>query len=120
MLPNIFALLKSASAVTAIIGSPPRVYRHGDAPQDVTRPYVTWQVVSGVPDNHLSGVPVSDRYTVQIDCMNTTDGGIESLAKAVRDAIEPSAVLTSIPLNERDFETKLYRIALQFDFILNR
>ncbi len=121
MLPAIYSWLKAASAVTAIIGSnPARAFRHGDAPQDTTHPYVTWQLVAGVPDNQISGLPPSDRYTVQVDCFHQTDAGVESLAAAVRNAIEPYAHLTSIPVNNRDAETKLYRIALQFDVLQNR
>jgi hypothetical protein len=120
MLPLIYPMLKASSAVKAIIGNTPRAYRHGDAPQDTTKPYVTWQLVSGNPDNHLSGVPVSDRYSVQVDCWHQTDAGVEQLATAVRNAIEPHAHLISIPVNERERDTKLYRIALQFDVLQSR
>lgn len=120
MLPPIFAWLKASSAVTALIGTMPKAYRHGEAPQNTVAPYVTWQIVSGTPHNELSSVPIGDRYSVQVDCFHTSDSGIETLAKAVRDAIEPHAHLVSIPINNRDFETKLYRIALQFDVLQNR
>nr|AMP48225.1 protein of unknown function (DUF3168) [uncultured bacterium] len=120
MLPPIYTWLKASNAVKAIIGNTPRAYRPGDAPQDVTQPYVTWALVAGVPDNQLSSTPPSDRYTVQVDCWHTTDKGVEDLAKAVRNAIEPNAHLTAIPVNNRDPETKLYRIALQFDVLQTR
>lgn len=119
MLPLVFTWLKVAP-VEAIIGSPPRAYRHSDAPQDTTRPYVTWSLISGVPDNNLSTVPPSDRLTIQVDCWHQTDAGVESLATAVRDAIEPYGYLTSIPVNLRETETKLYRIGLQFDILQAR
>jgi hypothetical protein len=119
MLPPIYTWLK-VTAVQAIIGNPPRAYRHGDAPQDTTKPYVTWALVSGVPDNELSKAPKSDRYTVQVDCWHTTDAGVEQLATAVRNAIEPYAHMTSMPVNNRDAETKLYRMALQFDVLQTR
>lgn len=117
MLPPVFTWLKASSAVKTLIGNTPKAYRHGDAPQDVVAPYVTWAVVAGVPDNELSAVPVSDRYTIQVDCWSLTDKGVEDLAKAVRNAIEPYAHMTSIPVNNRDAETKLYRMALQFDVL---
>lgn len=119
MFPLVFTWLKVA-AVEAIIGSPPRAYRHGEAPQDTTRPYVTWALISSVPDNELSNLPPSDRWTIQIDCWHQTDAGVESLAQAVRDAMEPYGYLTSIPVNLRESETKLYRIGLQFDILQNR
>ena len=120
MLPLIYTWLKASNAVKAIIGTNPRAYRHGDAPQDVTQPYVTWALVAGVPDNDISGLPPSDRYTVQLDCWHTTDKGVEDLAKAVRDAVQTYGHMTSMPINNRDNETKLYRIALQFDILQSR
>ena len=120
MLPPIFTWLKASNAVKAIIGTTPRAFRHGDAPQDTTKPYVTWNLITGVPDNVLNTVPPSDRYTVQVDCWHQTDKGVEDLAKAVRNAIEPYAHMTGMPVNEREKETKLYRIALQFDVLQSR
>lgn len=122
MLPPVFQALKASAAVKAIVGTnPPRIYRHGIAPQDVTRPYITWQVIAGAPENHLSGTPPTDRMPVQVDCWHATDTGVESLARAARDAIEPTAHCTGGPIvDERDAETRLYRIALQFDFWVDR
>ena len=114
MLPPIFEWLKT-SAVQDIIGTPPRAYRHGSAPQDTTRPYVTWQLITGIPDNTLSELPDVDRLSVQVDCWHQTDAGIEVLATAVRNAIEPFGHMTAINLNQREPDTKLYRISLQFD-----
>ena len=119
MLPPIYTWLKTA-AVQAIVGTPPRAYRHADAPQDTTKPYITWVLVSGVPDNEISSLPVSDRWSIQIDCWHQTDAGVVSLAEAVRDAIEPYGHLISIPINGRETETKLYRLGLQFDILQAR
>jgi hypothetical protein len=144
MLPPIYVWLRASQPVQALIGQYQnnsigifdlgifdtgifdhsieviRAYRHGEAPQDTTRPYVTWSLVAGVPDNELSSVARGDRYTVQVDCWHQTDAGIEALAKAVRNAIEPNAHMTGIILNNRDPQTKLYRIALQFDVLQSR
>jgi hypothetical protein len=119
MLPPIYTWLKTTQ-VQAIIGNPHRAYRHGSAPQDSTRPYVTWQLISGIPDNTLSELPKVDRMSVQVDCWHQTDLGIEELATAVRDALEPYGHMTAINLNLREAETKLYRISLQFDIWLDR
>lgn len=120
MLPPIFTTLKAAGAVTALIGNPPRAYRHGSAPQDVIKPYVTWFIVGGVPENNLSDLPQIDRLPVQVDCWHTTDAGVESLAVAVRNALEPVCHMTNILIDEQEQDTKLYRIVLQFDYFLNR
>lgn len=115
LLPPVFALLKAAPAVTAILGATPKVYRHGIAPQGTVAPYVVWMVISGDPENTLSDPPPVDRLTLQVDCYHTTDGGIEQLATAVRDTLEPHMNLTGIPIDQREPDTGLYRIALQFD-----
>ncbi len=117
MFPPVFQTLKASADVKAVVGTnPPRIYRHGDAPQDVARPYITWQLVSGVPENNLSDTPPADRQTVQVDCWHQTDAGIEILAEAVRDAIEPTAHMTATLIDAREAETKLYRVSMQFDF----
>jgi hypothetical protein len=117
MLPNLFQILKSDSDVSAIVAS--RIYRHGDAPQDVTKPYITWFLVSGTPENNLSDPPPVDRMSCQVDCWHPTDLGIDDLAGKVRKALETAGHVTGIIINERDAETRLFRIAFQVDIWLN-
>ena len=121
MFPPVFQTLKASAAVKNIVGTnPPRIYAHGDAPQDSAKPYITWFLVSGTPENTLSELPAVDRDQVQVDCWHPTAAGIKLLATAARDAIEPSAHLVSVPVDDRDPETKLYRVALVFDWFVNR
>lgn len=119
MLPEVFPILSSASAVTDLVGTAPsRIYRHGSAPQNVQAPYITWFVASGAPENNLDSLPPIDRYTIQIDCWSASNGSnqVEQMAIAVRDAMEPHAHMTGIPVNTKDFETQKYRIGMLFDF----
>jgi|SRR6185369_15977697 len=117
MLPPVFQALKASADVRAIVGtSPARIYRHGRAPQDAERPYITWFLVNGVPENHLSGTPPVDRMAVQVDCWHDTGRGVESMAEAVRDALEPYAHMTSVPVDLREPETELFRMTLEFDW----
>lgn len=125
MFPPVFQTLKASEAVKAIVGSnPPRIYRHGAAPQPEpgqipSDPYITW-IMFGTPENQLSGTPPVDRQTVQIDSWHQTDKGVVELATAVRDAIEPFAHMTSQPVDERERETKLFHIAQTFDWFVDR
>jgi len=117
----VFQTLKASADVKAIVGTnPPRIFRHDSAPQDASRPYITWFVLADVPENNLSDVPVGDRVVVQVDCWHQTDSGIESMALAVRDAIEPHAHLTGVTADERDTDSKLFHIQLEFDWIVTR
>lgn len=125
MLPAVFPLLSASNAVKAIIGSSPvRAYRHGDAPQNAVAPYVTWFVVSGLPENSLSDLPPVDHYDVQIDCWSDSSGvgstTVETLAQAVRDAIEPRYHMTSVLSDGKDFETQRYRIGMSFSLFTHR
>lgn len=121
MLPPIYPLLKASPAVTAILGTNPmKCYRHGIAPQGTVAPYVAWMVIAADPENQLSALPRTDRWTMQIDCYDPTDGGVETLAQAVRDALEPTMHLTGMPIDQKEADTALFRIALQFDQWLGR
>ncbi len=120
MYPPVFHLLRASSRVLEIVGDPPAIYRRGYAPQNKLRTYVTWYIVSGVPENSLSETPSKDRMTVQLDCWADTDREAEILAIAVRDAIEPHAHMTGQPIDGRELETKLWRNSLEFDFFVDR
>lgn len=123
MLPVIFPFLKASPAVTALIGAgtdpitdPVRVYRHGSAKQDVVKPYVTWSVPAGDAQITFEGAD-ADTFRVQVDCWSDDGQEIDVLARAVRDALEPHAHLVAYLADERDPETKRYRISFAFDFI---
>lgn len=124
MLPPVFETLKASPAVLNILGGGrPRIYRHGLAPDDVVAPYITWQLIAGTPENHLSGTPTTDRMTLQVNCWypeTNGDKGIVTLAEAVRDAIEPVAHMTAIVVDQQEPETRLYWMALEFDWFNDR
>lgn len=119
MLPPVFVQLKSSADVRNFVGNnPPRIWRKhvpDEIPRPLTQPYVTWFLVAGTPELNLSDPPPVDRGTVQIDCYHQTDKGCELLADAVRKSIEEIAHVTSILIDEREPETKLYRMAMQAD-----
>jgi hypothetical protein len=120
MLPPIFALLKAAPAVTNIVGANPTKVYHRRAPQGTAAPYVVWFVVNDTPENNLSDPPPTDRVTLQVDAFTVANGNVDALADAVRDAIEPLAHMTGRPIDQREDDTNLDRIGMQFDWWLNR
>lgn len=125
MFPPVFQTLKASQAVKDIVGTnPPRIYRHGSAPQrpdglPLGDPYITWSCTAA-PENTLSETPATDRVTIQIDCWHQTDAGIETLAVAVRDAMEPYSVMTAVVADLREPETKLFRNGQLYDWFLSR
>lgn len=118
MLPPLYAVLMGSNAVTSIIGD--RCYPFGEAVQDTAKPYVVWQIIGGSPDNNLSHAPSIDSYLIQVDCYHQSPVGIATLADAVRSALESVAHITGYPVNEREPDTKLYRIALELDWWYSR
>jgi len=118
MFPLVYALLSQDSDVASLVGT--RIYRHGSAPERVEAPYITWFVVSGVPENNLSDSPPIDDYLVQVDCWSDNDGtgdtGIETLALAVRTVLETDTHVESITADGRDPDTKRFRASLQVRF----
>lgn len=125
-MPPVHTWLAASSDVTAIVGTnPPRIWRHGAAPQTrdgapMPEPYVTWFSPSMAPEVNLSGLPPTARVSVQVDCWHQTDAGVERLARAVRDAMELHSHMTGLVANLREPETRLYRMGLQFDVWLDR
>lgn len=117
MLPKVFPVLKTPAVLAIVGGTPVRIFRHGDAPQDSAKPYVTWFEVIGQPYDQISGLPCGDFDSVQIDCWSMDDTQVETLAAAVRDAIDAAGFSNRLVINHRDPDTKLYRIGLQADFI---
>lgn len=128
MLPPVWNVLRASPGVVDLVGL--RIWRGGTAPQDEARkavdqglPYITWFVVTTAPENTLSERPKGDTHVIQIDCWAGGRDGeeqVETLAKAVRDAIEPHAYQTGAPVDGREPATRLWRMALQFDWITIR
>lgn len=118
MLPPVYTLLRANGTVLSTVGT--RIYRHGDAPQNVTLPYITWSVISSVPENELSETPKIDQQSVQVNCWDDSDTDIEALGAAVRAAIEAGHHITEGPQNSRDSETLRYRISFIFTFWQHR
>lgn len=117
MIP-IYGLLRQSAAVVAIVGT--RIYRAwaGNAPGE---PYIVWRVVAAPPDNHVSGRPPSDRYSVTIDCFAPSEAQSDALVTAARDALEAHGQMSSGPQDlGRDPDTELWRWQFTIDIHLNR
>lgn len=116
MLPKIYMALMNDAAVVALIGN--RAYRHGRAPQNVSYPYVTWNIPGGDATLPFTQTD-ADQFRVQVDCWSNTDSGangVENLAKTVRTALESYAHLVAYTNDERDPETQAFRFGFAFDW----
>ncbi len=97
-----------------------RIYAFDDKPQDVGGPYITWFSPGDQPYVHLSGAPVSDFTSIQIDCYGIDQSIVDRLAGAVRSALDSARKVNRLIVNTREPDTKLYRIGFEADFIENR
>ena len=117
MFPPVYRTLRTPEVV-ALVGD--RIGRHGEIPQDEVRPYITWQIASDAPHDQLSGLPPSDFTTVQLDMYASEDATIEALATAVRAALDAALVCNRVIINNRDADTRAYRVGIDADFITQR
>lgn len=118
MIPPIYTVVTGNSSVTALIGT--RFYPAASAPQGVTKPYATYQNISGVPENYINQVPDVDEYGIQVDCFAESYAQVVSLAEAIRDAVEPVAHITAWRGDQRDPETMMYRFSFDVAWHVNR
>lgn len=114
MFPKVYKTIRTA-AVVAIVGD--RIGRHGDINPEAEMPYITWQIIGDDPQNQLSGHPCTNFTAIQIDCYHKDDAGVETLALAVRAALDAARFANRVVIDGRDTETRLYRVGLQADFI---
>jgi len=117
MFAPVFDILQSDADVTSIIGNPPRAFDFGEVVgQDVARPYVVFQTISGNPYNALDCPPDTDLDSIQIDSYATNKAGAKDLSIAVRKALEASSYMISGPRVQHEEETRLFRVSMDFDF----
>ncbi|WP_448089514.1 DUF3168 domain-containing protein [Pseudomonas azerbaijanoccidentalis] len=117
----IFAVCAADAAVTAVLGiQPTRLYPFGEAPEGVVKPYAVWQLLTGSPDNYLSGRPDIDGYTLQVDVYATTASDARSVTQAITRAIELKANVTRWGGETKDSATKLYRSSFDIDWLVPR
>jgi hypothetical protein len=115
----VFSLVSASSACTTLLGSSPVRCWEDAVPETqvpAVRPYAVWTTVGGAPENYLEGVPTMDAGRVQVSVYADSKTAARATAKAIRDAIEPSAHMVSTPLSTYESDTKLYVYLLQFQF----
>lgn len=120
MFPPLFQIAASDSDVVALLGaSPTRLFLFGEAPQNVTKPYAVWQIVSGSPENYLNDLPDADRITTQIDCYGTTASSARAVAQSLRDAFEATRRCYIVQWNgeSKESDTNLFRVGFDVEWI---
>lgn len=120
MTPPIYSVCADDAGVQALLGTAPRLYPFGDAPQGVALPYAVWQRIGGSPENFLSGRPDADTIALQIDVYAATESSATSVAAAIQHAIELSCYVTRYGIAGRDPDTMRYRVSFDAEWIVRR
>ena len=121
MFPPLFKAAAASAQVKALLGSDPvRVWPFGDTEEKPALPYAVWQIISGSPDNFLSGRPVVDAFRTQIDVYGTSAASVRAAATALRDALEGVAYLVAYNGESRDRDTKNYRVSFDIEWTVLR
>lgn len=118
MIPPLFPLI--SGTVSALGTNPVRFYPHGQATQSTPKPYATWQIVAGTPENYLGNLPDIDAALIQIDVWADTQSSASTAADQIRDALEDQVHMTSFGNTERDAATQLYRYRMDFSYWVPR
>lgn len=97
-----------------------------EAPQDILRPFVTYQVISRARVKKLTGPAYISQSRFQVDCYSISYIGAREIASQVRLALDgwrdttaDLSIKGSSLLNDSDFDVtetdpKLYRVLLEF------
>lgn len=121
MFPPIFEVCAASAEVTGLLGTDAtRLYPFGYVEDPEALPYAVWQTIGGLPENYLGDTPDIDSWSLQIDVYAGSATDARNVAKALRDAIEPTAYITRWGGESRDPETKHRRLSFDVDWIVQR
>lgn len=122
MNPGIFPILQADPTVMAVLGEGDilRFFPFANAPEGETRPYATYGVYNGNPENYIDSVPDIDNMGTQIDIWAKESADCEAAFYALRDALETVGHMTNFSSIQRDPATELYTAHMEFDFWVSR
>ena len=124
MTAPIFKLLNASDEVKSYLKSRGilRAYEFGLAPDSPVKPYLVWQDISALPQNHLDYPAKTDHITVQIDIYTADPTQLKLIREVARKALEidNSCVVTDLRGNMRDPDTKLYRTGFDSNWFVDR
>lgn len=121
MNPRLFEIIKSDAACRQVFGSNPvRFMPFDDADQTQKTPYATWYVISGEPHNTLSCPPTADDYLIQIDIFGETAEEVLKAATTLRNVCEKHGYITNLKGQQRNPDTRKYRMAFDIEMTQER
>jgi len=114
-----FTICAGDDGVKAIFGElPTRIYPYGQADEGVTRPYATWQVISGNPENYLADASNLDDYQIQVNVYAESDTTVIAGANAIMQAIQEHAYVLNYNGDGRDAQTSDFYFSFDVGWIV--
>lgn len=109
---DVYSLLKNNSGVNALISG--RIYPMV-APQNVAKPYMTYQVVSGLKIQCIGGEIYQGNFRFQIDVWGLTYSNVKAVSEAVKSALVGFKASNNIDItDDYESETQLFRQIIDF------
>lgn len=118
--PNIYKELFDNAEVNAFVSN--RIYNFGDAgnSEDIQKPYIVYQYISGVPENYLDKQAEVFTYTIQFDVYSSSSREAEQIASKVLDVLEKKCYINNVRGGSVDFETRDNVFSFDVDWIHHR
>ena len=110
---DLYSTLTNDAGVSALVSN--RVYP-APAPEGVTFPYCTYQLISGERVTTLPGVGDAKRKRMQVSCHGATYSSAKAVADAVYSAFEGDGYLES-EFDLYDSQTQVHTIAVDWSFM---
>jgi len=124
---GLYSALTGDGTVSGLVST--RVYPEV-MPQGVTYPAISYQRISTVRYNMLSGVDDFTQVRIQVDCWDSSYSGVKTLAAAVKSALDGVTVLgaetiqhcfmdSMVDLSQVDGDREDRRVSMDFMVYLN-
>ena len=116
-----YPVVSADSGVQALLGSGSSIRLYpAEAPHNVQSPYAIFSSIYATPENDLDAGAGADTYALQIDCYSKDYDQAVSVAGAIRTAIEPHAIVTSLRGVSRDPVTRLFNYQFDIEWMTTR
>jgi len=102
------------STLTSLVAG--RIYP-AVAPAAAVDPYMTYQLIAGVPQSDMAGASILTNSRYQVDCYSAAKATVDALAASVRTAMDGAALFKSVCVLQQDFfesEVQLHRVSMDF------
>lgn len=109
---DLYATLMAASGVTAITTA----ITFDLAEENVSKPYIVLNLVSGTKIDTLTGVSDMDRKVMQISCRGDTRSSVKTLAAAVIAALEGNGY-KQLEIDYYDPDTRTYSTIVDWSYL---